>query len=92
MCIPPYIRYIIEMSIVILAIILFMTEIIDIPVYVLIIVPFVLSFVLKPKCPRCGNNVGTNKYGWTTGTMSKNCAKCGQDLMKCKAEKKKGKK
>jgi len=79
------------MSIFIFALILFVTEIIDVPVYVLIL-PLVVLYILKPKCPRCGHPVGTNKYGLTTGTMSKNCEKCGQDLMKCKAEKKKGKK
>jgi len=68
-----------------------MTKIIDVPVYVLIL-PFVLSYILKPKCPKCGSYVASDKNGMTSFNFSKNCEICGQDLMKCKVEKKKGKK
>jgi len=79
------------MSIFIFALILFVTEIIDVPVYVFII-PFLFIYILKPKCPKCGSYVGSDKNGMTSINFSKNCEKCGQDLIKCKAEKKKGKK
>ena len=92
MCIPPYIRYILDILIFIIVGILQLSSIIDISIFEVAIIVIFFTIVLKPKCPRCKLHVGAEKNGLVSFIVSKNCKKCGQNLMKCKIENKKRKK